>query len=382
MYLNTLDLTKYTTLGSAEYPAYTLYDSITQVIRQRLSPEAAALLAEPVFDDHSQQIDYQVAAGGALNGFNTLADEAQNTTLDKLTRYAAEIRVLADRYLSGNDVHAQRLGQNLLQALHVPDVGHIFVVNGEPVLTGWGLKYRADRAPFDVSGAQSLKSKPTPAVSAPTPTPVPSSAMPQPAVSAAKTKVPNPVPHPAARPTATVRESFAWRHWLLALLGGLLLLYVLWWLLSGLVQPQAEAPAPVIDAIDGGDALVIPSRSMETGDLGFLQGEWVSITDLVSSLSNEPVVILYAFDQAGGGTTTITRDPSGECVAPVKAQFKPDQKLYIEDQTDVICTDGVVFRKSSVVCEVADSGQATCLGRQVNHQYNVTLKRTAARGTP
>ncbi len=423
MYLTTLDLTKYTALGSADYPAYTLYNSISEVIRHRISPEAAALLAEPIFDDSSQNIDYIVAAEGELDTLDSLTDEEKNLILDKLTSYSSEIRLLADSYIKSNDHQAKRIGHTLRHALYIPEATDIYVVDGEPVLTGWGLKHRVGGPPFDISRSQSLKVNLTP------PAPVECNVVTPKKIK--PTVSPQVTDHISQRKVAYVEEErkrFPWLYVLLAILGFLLLLLLLWWLLSSDKQstsvtsapPVAEQPvanesgypkdqaaitpptpvtassaytsskqanSTVATAVERTSlltnqyiadttVLVIPQRSIETGDMGFLYGEWASITDLIGAVSKEPLTILYAFDQDGSGTTTIIRDPSEKCEAPVKAEFKPDGRLYIQDQTDVLCEDDVYFPKSSVICDVAKNGQAVCQGQQIENQYNVTLKRT------
>ncbi|WP_157067400.1 hypothetical protein [Desulfosarcina cetonica] len=92
----------------------------------------------------------------------------------------------------------------------------------------------------------------------------------------------------------------------------------------------------------------VPQDAIMHDDLSFLQGEWISITNLVSSVSKENVVIHYRFDAQGNGTTTIIQDRTKRCTAPVKAWFKGADRLYIEDQADVICSSTAYFPKSTV----------------------------------
>lgn len=426
MYLTTLDLTKYTALGSADYPAYTLYNSISEVIGHRISPEAAALLAEPIFDDSSKKIDYIVDAEGELGTLDSLTGQEKNLILDKLTYYSSEIRLLADSYIKSDDHQAKRIGHTLRHTLYVPEAADIYVVDGEPVLTGWGLKHRVGGPPFDISRSQSLKVDLTP--------PAPANfnvATPKKTAPTVRLQVTDNISQRKVTYVEEERKRFPWLYVLLAILGFLLMLLLLWRLLSGDKQPTsvtsvvpvAEQPVAKESAAPKGQAaitppepvsassastsskqanstvatvaestslltkeytadttvLVIPKRAIETGDMGFLYGEWASITDLIGAVSKEPLTILYAFDQDGSGTTTIIREPSEKCEAPVKAEFKPDGRLYIQDQTDVLCADDVYFPKSSVICEVAENGKAVCQGQQIDNQYNVTLKRSGKR---
>lgn len=428
MYLTTLDLSRYTTLGSADYPAYTLYNTIAEVIRQRLSPEAAALLAEPSFDDSSQEIDYIVSGEGDVRKLDTLTGTEKNLVLDKLSAYSKSIQALADSYLETQDAQARRIGKNLLHALNIPHISYVYVIDGDPVLTGWGLQERDGREPFNISHSERFKEgliKPAVAPLAP-------------------------------EPENTHVFGIPWRHLLLLLLALLLLMLLLSWLFSsekssassstppsvaktndhktiergggqhinpshnisepalsaplrssitkhegvslethdrgvpseapagkdkmqGLTNPTASLdlpgnPTPTL--LDQWSDLVIPRTAIESRDMGFLEGDWISITDLVSELSREPLQINYSFNQQGLGTTTITRENGGQCTAPVEAEIKQDQRLYIQDQVFIDCEDDVYYPKSVVICEVDDKGKAICRGKQIDNEFKVTLKRS------
>lgn len=424
MYLTTIDLTKYSTLGSADYPAYTLFASISEVIRQHLSPDAAAVLAEPIFDDHSNEIDYMAANEGDALLLNALSVEERNTALEKLAVYADEIRALADTYIRNDDKQAKRIGQNLRYAIYVPDSADIYVVNGEPVLTGWGLKFRNGIDPFDTTRSRSLKTG--------------VELIPQ-----ATSKIDNSVfeskPTQVLQQAVAIQETktgFPWLSWLLGFLGLLLLLLLLLWMFSsdkqqtsnpsvtqpkeqGSIKPEQSQPisseqpiaasgsdtrppsneveqtpnsdrsTPVdtetqvshkeLDLVMAqSDSLVIPKESIETGDMQFLFGNWISITDLISTETRKPIRIFYSFDNSGSGTTTIERSGREPCTGSVKAEFKKGNQLQIQDQSDVRCPDGVYFPASIVRCEVDADGRAVCVGEQIDNLYNLSLKRFAS----
>lgn len=451
MYLTTLDLSRYTTLGSADYPAYTLYNNIAEVIRQRISPEAAQILAEPSFDDSSQEIDYIFSGEGDARKLDSLADTEKNLVLDKLTAYSKEIQALADSYLKTQDSQTKRIGQNLHHSLYIPDISSVYVIHGNPVLTGWGLQERDGREPFNISHSGRLKVgiiNPVTAPLAPKPENKPESRQ--------KSSTFSDIQQDHYKTRDEGVFGIPWLNILLILLALLLLLLLLAWLfspdkpsatsssppsvvktnenkthergggqnknisheiaepdplaqpkskiaqkggesldthvggvssktpagkdqMSGFTSPKASMNLPSNPAptqLDQWPDLVIPKTAIESRDMGFLNGDWISITDLLSALSKEPLQINYSFNQQGFGTTTVTRENGGQCTAPVRAEFKQDQSLYIQDQDDVDCEDGVYFPKSVVICEVDDKGKAVCRGKQIDNEFEVTLKRS------
>jgi len=433
MYLTTIDLTKYTTLGSADYPAYTLYDSLSEVIRHRLSPSVAAILAEPIFDDHSNEIDYSVTSEGEALRIDYLSSEDRNSILQKLSDYSNAIKGLAETYVKSDDPQAKRIGQNLRYAIYVPESADIYSVEGEPVLTGWGLKHRMGVAPFDTSQSRTLQINHEPVSNV------------QPQVTNLRSQT---TPKPAAPRAVSYKdrsEGFPWRYLLLGLLALILLLLLLWWLFSGdkkpatnsgstrntvedatgivakssaKAEPESEPattsmpPSTHTELADSGsdegsgqkypsetrpsenlpstrdklidssvhqtEVLVIPQSSIETGNMRFLFGDWISVTDLISTETREPLKIFYSFDESGVGSTTIDRSGRAPCTAPVKAEFREGSKLQIQDQADVRCSDGVYFPASSVVCNVGLDGQAVCMGEQVDNKYRVVLRRSVS----
>ena len=121
--------------------------------------------------------------------------------------------------------------------------------------------------------------------------------------------------------------------------------------------------------------LQVPQDAMIQEDVSFLQGEWISITNLISSVSKESVIIHYRFDAQGNGTTTIIQDRTKRCTAPVKARFEGTDRLYIEDQADVICSSTAYFPKSTVICDIDRGGKAVCHARQGQNIYDVSFRR-------
>lgn len=407
MYINSLDLSQFTPLGSANYPAYSLYQSITQVIALRVSDQTAALLAQPIFDQTGGQIDYTSETEGDLKRLIDLSDAEQSVAMALLREGAEQVKALSATFLETDDPEKQRFGQTLRNTLYIPSIDYIFLVNGHPVLTGWGLQTRSGGKPFDAGGI--AKPEVAPAVVETQPQ------VEEPTVQTQPETETKEQPQVAATPKAQSyasepkRKGFPW--WLLLLL--VLLLLGLLWLFSYLFNQPSErlnssnsdSTTPAIsmpnftpteeqqnpDTGTQGETaglttnqesplkeqqeLHISEDSLNEKDLSFLEGNWRSITALISSVSRKNVIISYQFNQNGEGVTSIEQSPSSICTTNAKAEIRENRQLHIEDEGDVLCPDGSFFTKSKVVCTVLEGGKADCRGEQDDNIYKVSFVR-------
>ncbi|NVK31748.1 MAG: hypothetical protein HWE20_12135 [Gammaproteobacteria bacterium] len=340
MHITTTDLKNFTAFGSADYPAYSLYDSLSAVLRERVSPEAASLLARPDYERNSNLVDYSCDAEGGLIPINSLDDESKNFHLANIKSCATEIRGLAETLKSSPDHHSQRLGHMLQQAVAVPDISYIYLLNDKPVVTNWGLQHRDGRSAVDLSSDSIFGEIAEPRVPF----------------------VPVEVP-----PPADVRR-FPWYYWLLSALLLLLFALLLWWLFND------QKIGPVVEV---GEALVIPVEAIETGNMEFLHGTWRSYAGLTNSRTGEPITSIYVFSKEGKGTKTIIEEVSNEeCIAAVTATITEDRQLRVEDLDNARCTRGGRYVKSNITCSVNQSGDADCfMIQESGRNLTVTITR-------
>lgn len=132
-------------LGSAAQRSFEL---VTATLRDRLSPDHAALFAEPVASEHGDRIDWYAPAAGPARRLTDLPDDESKALRDRLGRLVGDIRALADTLAAGATPEDQRLAEALTNALEVPGEDMIWAVGdaAAPVLVHWAW-IRAERRP-------------------------------------------------------------------------------------------------------------------------------------------------------------------------------------------------------------------------------------------
>jgi len=230
--LITDSLDRYKPLGAFGQPIYLSHVQLKAAVRQKLGSRFAHLFARPDRDPRSGVIRWISDVPGEAVRWRDLPPERQfphALTIEELrSGFASYLKDL--RTLQGAD-QAQAFANLLEGALRVPDDGHIFLVDDQPVTTFWGFS--------DGSGAGFE------------------------ALSAAPAKVPETVVEapPPVSPTVTVTEPVparrsGWWRWLLWLLLGLLLLGLALFGLRGCV-PGLDLIVPTFPG-DGRGTFQVP----------------------------------------------------------------------------------------------------------------------------
>jgi hypothetical protein len=141
-------------------------------------------------------------------------------------------------------------------------------------------------------------------------------------------------------------------------------------------EPPEPPPPPEPEPEPKPEELVIPEEAQEEKQVDFLQGKWVTVTDLKETRTGRPVVIEYEFNKEGNGRSTVVREDGSRCHSDLKASWDKDGNLVIKEQGPVLCPDGTSFRPSKVECKVAKDGRAICRGTQSGgNTYRAVIKR-------
>ncbi|WP_211870928.1 hypothetical protein [Neoroseomonas terrae] len=193
------------------------WEQLTQYLRRALTPEHAALFAEPNPDPEKGSIDWYSPGSGPAVAMTDLDPATQEAVRGRLMPMVGEIQAAAEA-LRGSASEGDRfLGELLRLALEIPDPSAIRVRDGVPVLAPWG------HALAGPGGVRELLVKMMPVPVAPMTI----------------------VGPPAAAAAARAR---IWP-WLLAFLAALLILLLALWLLwrdpfGWFATPQAQCVAP------------------------------------------------------------------------------------------------------------------------------------------
>ena len=135
--LATTSLSEYFILSPGGQPVLRFYSQIKALLIDLVGPKAAGIVAEPVINDVSQEIDWYAPAGAASK-YIDLPVEKKNLIDNKIAQLHKSISSTAEK-LKGQDQAAVRSATFILQALKIPNLPSIYVVNDEPILINWGM---------------------------------------------------------------------------------------------------------------------------------------------------------------------------------------------------------------------------------------------------
>jgi hypothetical protein len=275
----------------------------------------------------------------------------------------------------------------------------IFMIEGQPVVTGWGYS-RLDSAgdadgdgnltDLELSAIRKILAGEAPALltltpvapEPPEPPPEEPPVIPTEIAPAPEELTPTPADNLVVEEVIVekiiieekeTRPWFACRSFALLLLLGLLLAALLFWLLVWLwdrpQEPVYVPPAPPVarEAVpdprrSGG--LVIPAN-LQPADFRFLAGCWLSDAGLVNSDSGIPLRLRYCFDDDGVGDLTISEfDEDGNvtetCLSRAKAEMR-GHELSISE-SGAVCQNepNREYVIQVTTCAPDSSGRAEC----------------------
>ncbi|MGY4674900.1 hypothetical protein ACWIVU_00640 [Ursidibacter arcticus] len=138
------------------------YDELRQIILRHLSPSTATLFARPEIKSDNQTVEwYSELEGQPYLLSNSEADKQQLNKLNPIIEQRiSAIEQLNHSLASKGEItqeQSARLSQLVEGAKH--NTKQIFVVNNEPVITGWGLGKKAVEAPAPVAPVASTTNK-------------------------------------------------------------------------------------------------------------------------------------------------------------------------------------------------------------------------------
>ncbi len=127
--------------GGFGQPLHALYPQIRAVLASELEPDAAWLLAEPVVSRANNRIDWYTEgdADRPPVALSELAEEQRRPILARVDELLDRGRELAERYAGSGDLRRAQLGAILKAVLNAPAETEVFLVEGRPVITGWGF---------------------------------------------------------------------------------------------------------------------------------------------------------------------------------------------------------------------------------------------------
>jgi hypothetical protein len=112
--------------------------SIQAVLRRRLGPVHAALYAEPERDQSRGDVDWYADGEGSAQSLIDLPEPERSKVRAGLMGLMADIDKLAEGLSVSEEAGERRLGEMLRLSLRLPSERAVMVLQGRPVLVGWG----------------------------------------------------------------------------------------------------------------------------------------------------------------------------------------------------------------------------------------------------
>lgn len=379
------------------------YTQVVNIVRSHLGEAHVLLFAEPMVDNEQERVDWYTPVQGTPVQLDSLEESIQDQVRTRFARMSEEIRACIQPLKTVGDSR-RSLAANILElALLYPDESFLYLVGEQPVVVCWGCApAQTGVEPQDLSRLGVLPRR-GPSV---TPTPPPA----------------QPGREALVAPATGTKRGFAWLPWLLALLLFLLLLglgylfykdYDLFSFFRGTPQAtnlQDKEPPPAAD-LKGEESkqadlrdeverlrlqlverrqqcqqvkpeppiavspakppaavspakpqpLVVPPGASSSGDLSFLEGQWICDTGLSDS-NHVPVVVTYTFAKDGTGHITI-QSSIENCQAKVKTRLDKNGILHIVTDDVIVCSGSQQNYAGQIIVCKGSGAQTSCEGR-------------------
>lgn len=110
---------------------------LNDTLLRELGTDYAGFLAEPVPSGDGVRVDWYVDAKSRPRALEDLSADEQKALLDTAEKQRDAVLALADR-LEGGSRSDKEVAQALRNAMHTPESGWLYDVDGKPVIVGWG----------------------------------------------------------------------------------------------------------------------------------------------------------------------------------------------------------------------------------------------------
>ncbi|MFC3395586.1 SrfA family protein [Brenneria rubrifaciens] len=234
LFLRSGSLDDFLALGENGQPVYASALQLRETLRLRKQPQIADCLAIPQPNENGDRIDWYSPIEGKVTSWIAASEKERDMALKRLEAYQSAVADISQHAQSAEKAGQKLFGVLLAKALQFPGPNHVYLVDGNPVLTFWGFvnldkKSRTDA--LDCLRPAEKESEPEVAV--------PTSFAPPEEPATPSAPKPELVVTPAAVPARSPWLTIGW--WLLPAAA---LMAVLTFQIRGCVSEQNASPAP------------------------------------------------------------------------------------------------------------------------------------------
>ncbi|PWC20837.1 hypothetical protein DDT52_09025 [Brenneria roseae subsp. roseae] len=243
LFLRSGSLDDFLALGENGQPVYASALQLRETLRLRKQQQIADCLAIPQPNENGDRIDWYSPIEGKVTSWIAASEKERDVALKRLETYQVAVADISRRAQSAENAGQKLFGVLLAKAIQFPGPNHVYLVDGNPVLTFWGFvnldkKSRTDA--LDCLRPTEKESEPVFTV----PASISAYAEPPEAPVAPSTPEPKPVmttPEPVPEPAVAARRPWLRLWWLFPAAA---LMAVLSFFIRGGFSEQNATPEP------------------------------------------------------------------------------------------------------------------------------------------
>jgi len=158
------DLDDFQAVGGGGQAVFDSALQIREALRLRKQQAMVDCLAIPQINDDGDRVDWYSPVEGRAVSWKAADDESRFRALRFLESTLDSAAALSRKSLQSPKTAQQLFGSLLEKALQFPDVNHVFLVDGKPVITFWGFVDLNESAREDVLACLREEEPPAPTI--------------------------------------------------------------------------------------------------------------------------------------------------------------------------------------------------------------------------
>lgn len=133
-------LREFFALGAVGHPVYQSATQLRVAMRGQIGADVADTFALPKRNDSGDTIDWYAPVDGPVVPWSSATEEERTAAIESLQAVRERVLSAGQRLEVEVDSERQVFGRLLQHVMTFPDDQHVYLVNGNPVLTFWGFR--------------------------------------------------------------------------------------------------------------------------------------------------------------------------------------------------------------------------------------------------
>lgn len=139
LFLRSGSLDDFLALGENGQPVYASALQLRETLRLRKQQQIADCLAIPQPNERGDRIDWYSPVAGKITSWIAASEQERTAALKLLETYQSAVADISQRAQNAEKPAQKLFGVLLAKAIQFPGPNHVYLVDGNPVLTFWGF---------------------------------------------------------------------------------------------------------------------------------------------------------------------------------------------------------------------------------------------------